>query len=218
MAFKSILSGAILAVATSVGAASATSVTFDFTDNTQLVSNTGNTAVFSNGGVTLTIGGYDFSGGINGTGTVADATAWNNGIGLRSLVRHDVHFVDGWYDEYLTLSFSTALDVTAASFSYADQHDDWRFYSGALGSQLFEDSGSMSGNGQGNSVYSTLINSASIGTQFLIGTAWNNSQWKLSSLTVELPHTAPIPLPAAGWMLLAGMGGLAAISRRRRKA
>ncbi|MEM6610445.1 MAG: VPLPA-CTERM sorting domain-containing protein [Pseudomonadota bacterium] len=32
------------------------------------------------------------------------------------------------------------------------------------------------------------------------------------------PDTAPIPLPAAGWMLLAGMGGLAVLRRRSRAA
>jgi len=32
------------------------------------------------------------------------------------------------------------------------------------------------------------------------------------------PDTPPVPLPAAGWMLLAGVGGLAAWGRRRRNA
>lgn len=32
------------------------------------------------------------------------------------------------------------------------------------------------------------------------------------------PDMAPIPLPAAGWLLLAGVGGLAAMRRRRRAA
>jgi hypothetical protein len=31
-------------------------------------------------------------------------------------------------------------------------------------------------------------------------------------------EVAPVPLPAAGWMLLAGLGGLGAVARRRRKA
>ena len=29
---------------------------------------------------------------------------------------------------------------------------------------------------------------------------------------------APVPLPAAGWLMIAGLGGLGAIARRRRKA
>ncbi|MEO9576479.1 MAG: VPLPA-CTERM sorting domain-containing protein [Tateyamaria sp.] len=31
-------------------------------------------------------------------------------------------------------------------------------------------------------------------------------------------HTTPVPLPAAGWMLLAGVGGLAAMRRRKKAA
>jgi hypothetical protein len=34
--------------------------------------------------------------------------------------------------------------------------------------------------------------------------------------TFRAPDTAPIPLPAAGWMLLAGIGGLAAMRRRKK--
>lgn len=33
-----------------------------------------------------------------------------------------------------------------------------------------------------------------------------------------VPGMPPVPLPAAGWMLIAGIGGLAAMGRRRRKA
>lgn len=41
----------------------------------------------------------------------------------------------------------------------------------------------------------------------------------LSSAKLEIYGTvAPIPLPAAGWLMLAGIGGLAALRRRRRAA
>lgn len=39
-----------------------------------------------------------------------------------------------------------------------------------------------------------------------------------ASLTAETPDTTPVPLPAAAPMLLAGIGGLAAFRRKRRKA
>jgi hypothetical protein len=39
-----------------------------------------------------------------------------------------------------------------------------------------------------------------------------------NSVTAEGNPLAPIPLPAAGWMLLAGIGGLAAMARRRKAA
>ena len=37
-------------------------------------------------------------------------------------------------------------------------------------------------------------------------------------LTIEISEIAPVPLPAAGWTLLAALGGLGAVSRRKKKA
>lgn len=44
-------------------------------------------------------------------------------------------------------------------------------------------------------------------------------QWKADALYVKKIdyHVEPVPLPAAGWMLLAGFGGLAAMKRRLKK-
>lgn len=53
-------------------------------------------------------------------------------------------------------------------------------------------------------------------TEFL----WTNDQQSISSLYVvaEISGPVAVPLPAAGWMLLAGLGGLAALrSPKRRK-
>jgi hypothetical protein len=33
---------------------------------------------------------------------------------------------------------------------------------------------------------------------------------------VDPDDPAPVPLPAAGWLMLAGLGGLGALARRRR--
>ena len=38
------------------------------------------------------------------------------------------------------------------------------------------------------------------------------------AITGELADTAPVPLPAAGWMLIAGLGGLAAMRHRSKAA
>jgi hypothetical protein len=45
---------------------------------------------------------------------------------------------------------------------------------------------------------------------FAIGVPTNSDQIRVSGLTV-----APIPLPAAGWLLLAGVGGLVAMRRKK---
>jgi hypothetical protein len=37
-----------------------------------------------------------------------------------------------------------------------------------------------------------------------------------SIISLEVTEVAPVPLPAAGWMLLAGIGGLGVMARRRK--
>ena len=56
------------------------------------------------------------------------------------------------------------------------------------------------------------------GTIIGIGAFSETSAFKVRSLTVEYHEPDPIPLPAAGWLLLAGIGGLGVMKRRSRKS
>lgn len=49
---------------------------------------------------------------------------------------------------------------------------------------------------------------------------WTNPENNISTLGIyaSFDGPAPIPLPAAGWLMLAGLGGLAAVRRRRKAA
>ena len=38
----------------------------------------------------------------------------------------------------------------------------------------------------------------------------------VDKLLYVAPHMSAVPLPAAGWMLIAGLGGLAAMKRRKK--
>ncbi|WP_257883739.1 VPLPA-CTERM sorting domain-containing protein [Roseobacter insulae] len=51
----------------------------------------------------------------------------------------------------------------------------------------------------------------------LTGNNWENAEDTWSSLKVYA-HVEVVPLPAAAWMLLAGVGGLAGLSRRKKAA
>lgn len=200
---------AACAIALTAGFASASTVNFDFTSGGDVTANTGNSVTAVSDGITVTVTGAAFSGGLGGSGWWGDATAWSNGIGLHSY-RGDAHYVDGYYDEYLLLTFSTAVDIEKLRFSYADHGDDWRVYSGNFSDNLFEDSGYLA---NGSFYQLASVDSETFSTQFLIGTKLSHSEWKLAGI-----HVAPIPLPAAGWLLLAGLGGLVALKRRRQIA
>lgn len=63
------------------------------------------------------------------------------------------------------------------------------------------------------SVHSAV--SSSIGQKF--ASSQSNQQLPVVGGDAQLPGVSPVPLPAAGWMLLAGLGGLVAM-RRRAKA
>ena len=53
------------------------------------------------------------------------------------------------------------------------------------------------------------------GSIFGIGAVRDGDDFLLSSLTFDV-DVAPVPLPAAGWMLLAGVGGMMSMRRRKR--
>lgn len=54
----------------------------------------------------------------------------------------------------------------------------------------------------------------------LNGSDWFLDEGKTSKLGIyaNISAVAPIPLPAAGWLMIAGLGGLAALRRRRKAA
>lgn len=56
------------------------------------------------------------------------------------------------------------------------------------------------------------------GTTFLTAEGQRNDAVLRASFTANPITVNPVPLPAAGWMLLAGFGGLAALKRRKNKA
>lgn len=62
--------------------------------------------------------------------------------------------------------------------------------------------------GSGSYLFNTPIRA----TAFGIGAERDTDAFRVSSL-----HVAAVPLPAAGWMLLAGFGGLATLRRRAKK-
>lgn len=57
-----------------------------------------------------------------------------------------------------------------------------------------------------------------LGTLNYFGPLGTNISAEQAAVNVKFGEFAPIPLPAAAWLLLAGIGGLGMVSRRRRAA
>lgn len=122
----------------------------------------------------------------------------------------DWHTVDGHgRNEYLNLHFSDHLKLKSVSFNYVSYGSDFVLYT------WDGDDWDYEGEAPADGGTYHFVGSYE-GDQFSIGAEGHHDSWKLAGISVH--YMAPIPLPAAGWMLLAGIGGIAAMKRRKKVA
>lgn len=138
----------------------------------------------------------------------------SNGLGVinnSSAGTDDQDEVDGSnWDDFLILSFSGDVQLKWAKFGDYDANDDFRIFYDFSGDGVLGDGDFLTYKEDGNP-----FSSFPVVTTDLFGFAATDKKdnWKLKKLKV---HYTPVPLPAAGFMLLAGLGGLAAMKRRKR--
>lgn len=162
--------------------------------------------------VTITAGNFDnYPSGVESGAN--DYVARGNTWGLGAYTDGDFsqrwfknHRVNGNGNEALIFDFDFLVSAIGATFG--------SFYG------KFDIYGSTSGNNLNNDLASSVdLSSENVnGNRFIIGSYYNTHQFKLESLTVSYETPSAVPLPAAGWMLFAGLGGLAAMKRRRKTA
>jgi hypothetical protein len=133
------------------------------------------------------------------------------------------HSIDSRYDdEAMIFDFGKEVTLTSLHFGWAKYASiGGHFHDGGM-FNLFVD-GAL----QGSYWVTAALPENITGTVFAIGaTAFKfsnsnttrHSYLKLKKMHVTYDAPEVIPLPAAGWLLLGGLGGLAAMKRRRRAA
>ena len=107
--------------------------------------------------------------------------------------------LDGFVDEAITFNFDYAVRLVSVTFSYFGRGDDADIY--VNGTKVANESSS-------NPYYFGNV----IASSFTIGADGISDSFRIKEFKV-----APVPLPAAGFLLLGGLAGLGALSRKRKK-
>lgn len=116
---------------------------------------------------------------------------------------YESHTVDGANgDDYLKFSLGQDVNITSISFSDYGNNSFNIYGNGSLQTLGYSNGGSWAGD-------------VVAGSTFFIGASQWSSGFKIKSLTVSY-GVNEVPLPAAGFLLLGGLGGLAAMKRRKK--
>ena len=208
------------AAALLAGAADAASATFNFgaSSNGSWV----NELTYSAPGLTLSVTGQDIY------GRFSEVQTWaGHGLGVYSF-RDDSHQIDSaGRDDIAVLSFSRPVTIRSLAFSYVDGTDSFNFLvdAGSGLMKIFTDkvapnyalAGDQTAQRFGVGATVTTLLSCSLLYATQCSTSYYESAFKLWAVTVDYDEPSPVPLPAAGFMALAGLGALGALRRVRRR-
>lgn len=130
-------------------------------------------------------------------------------------------------DEIVLFSFDREVTLEQFSIYHFDTSDDFEvaiYAPQSLGgvlksymSDVNETAQLCSGacNGAKNDLGTIEFDPGLVGYSFGIGADEGGDQFKLKSITVSYTSVPSVPLPAAGWMLIASLAGLAWAGQRR---
>lgn len=180
--------------------------TFDFTGSYWGTYYSSPTFHGDNGGsVEVTAGTYNnvISDGLHTAGDAYVGQWTGYGLGVWSSDgwwNYEEHYVDGSNPEFLKFDFGTDVTIESISFGdYGNGQFDWYASNGSGGLYVDMDAD---------------VSGTDVGSMFFLG-AWGSMGFKVESITVSY-DMSEVPLPAAGFLLLGGLGGLVALKRRKK--
>ena len=130
-------------------------------------------------------------------------------------------------DEIVRFSFDREVTLESFTVYHFDTSDDFEVaiyapqsLGGLLKSYLSgidetSQNCSKACNGAKNDLGTITFDPGLVGYSFGIGADEGGDQFKLQSITVSYTSVPSVPLPAAGWMLIAGLAGLAWAGKRK---
>lgn len=113
--------------------------------------------------------------------------------------------LDGVLDEFLVFTFASAVKLSSILFGNVDGNDDW---------DLWIDNGTGFAQVAFDSDLNPYLFNDAVVTSLRIGADGLNDNFRVK----ELNAVAAVPLPAAGFLLIGALGGLAAMRRRKMAA
>ncbi len=201
---------AVAAVAFALGSTAASASTITSYINLAGGGGYNSSYTFTDGPLSLTTTGHllNSNGSIGAQKTIGQ---WSGGLGVKSGL-FDQHYVDSnGADEVIKFVFNMAVKIERVWFTYVDRNDDFSFsvVAGSAVQQYFPNIDIV---GLGTASYEFV--GTHVSNVFGIGAAGFGDAFKVKAIKVSY-DVAPVPLPAAGWLLLVGLGGLALVGRRK---
>lgn len=217
--FKTLLAAGALVLMAGGASAAPVTLAYDFTNGSVSASDS---LGYTQGGVGLTVTGFLYTAPQTINANVKVNQQNNNGLGVCGtwVVGNTGNcagpLLDGGAgvndNELLKFSFSKSVELVSIAFRQNDQNDPFDLF---LGEPLvFQAAYPMPG--PPSRVY-TFAEPYFVGSVFGIGLQGNSDQGRIAGFTVRYTP-AVVPLPAAGFLLIGALGGLAALRRRRRAA